>query len=66
MEVRIMRCKECVRLKEYLLLDGVLVRPEDVRDLPREWRLQVMWRSERFAGTERLKDGIVGSAAEWR
>ena len=39
---RVVQIRDCQGTREYLWLEGALVRVEDVRSLPREWRLRLL------------------------
>jgi len=51
--VRTVQIRECGQLKQYLMLDGALVRMEDIRSLPRQWRLRLVQPQENAATTTR-------------
>jgi hypothetical protein len=62
------RIKSCSGLREYLWLDGGLVRLSDCQHLPRHLRLRLMNQYEKgsSASTERRRATAAGNAGDWR
>ncbi len=50
---------QCGEVKEYYLLNGALVSQEDIKSLPREWRLRL----ERMSAKSQWDQGYIAGSA---
>src|SRR5271166_3989200 len=62
--LRIIESKTCEGFQTYLMLDGAVIRLEDIRELPREWRLRLSAASMEQRGGCARRD--AGKEKRWR